>query len=124
MLRVRRDSFERLDVPDAAVVGEDPDRIHLAIAGARRGTADPLPVAAIVLLREADEVRLERLAPERAIPELWALAFKLPTDEDRTRCFDAVVRLAGSIPVWNLHRPLRYGLLDRTIDEVVSLTAG
>jgi hypothetical protein len=124
MLRVRRDTFERLGVPDAAIVGDDPDRIHLAIDRRRRGTADPLPIAGIVLLREADDVRLERVAPELAIPELWALAFKLPTDEDRARCFDAVGGLAGSVPVWNLHRPLRYDTLEQVIDSVVSLTAG
>jgi hypothetical protein len=124
MLRVRRDSFERLGVPDATVVGEDADRIHLAIDPARRGTTDPLPIAGIVLLREAEEIRLERVPPELAIPELWALAFKLPTDEDRARCFDAVGGLVGSVPVWNLHRPLRYGTLEQVIDAVVSLTAG
>jgi hypothetical protein len=124
MLRVRRDSFERVGVPDMTIVGEDPDRIHLAIDLPRRGPADPLPIAAIVLLRGSDEIRLERLDAELAIPELWALAFKLPTDEDRARCFDAVVGLASSVPVWNLHRPLRYDALERTIDAVVSLTAG
>jgi hypothetical protein len=124
MLRVRRDSFERLGLRDAAVVGEDPDRVHLAIDPARRGSADPLPIAGIVLLREAEEIRLERVPPELAIPELWALAFKLPTDEDRARCFDAVGGLAGSVPVWNLSRPLRYETLEQVIDAVVSLTAG
>jgi hypothetical protein len=124
MLRVRRDSFERLGLRDAAVVGEDPDRVHLAIDPARRGSADPLPIAGIVLLREAEEIRLERVPPELAIPELWALAFKLPTDEDRARCFDAIGGLAGSVPVWNLSRPLRYETLEQVIDAVVSLTAG
>jgi hypothetical protein len=124
MLRVRRDSFERLGTRDAAIVGEDPDRVHLAIDPARRGSGDPIGIAAIVLLREAEEVRVEPLAPELAIPELWALAFKLPTDDDRARCFDAVVGLAGVVPVWNLHRPLRYDALEETIDAVVSLSAG
>jgi hypothetical protein len=124
MLRVRRDSFEHLGVPEATIVGDDPDRIHLAIDPARRGPADPLPIAAIVLLREADEIRIEPVAPELAVPELWALAFKLPTDEDRARCFDAVVGLASSVPVWNLRRPLRYDALEQTIDAVVALTAG
>jgi hypothetical protein len=124
MLRVRRDTFERLGVRDATVVGEDPDRVHLAIDPERRGTADPLPIAAIVLLREAEDVRLERLAPELAIPELWALAFKLPTDEDRARCFDAVGGLAGTVPVWNLHRPLTYDSLERVIGTVASLATG
>jgi hypothetical protein len=124
MLRVRRDSFERLGAPDATVVGNDPDRIHLAIDPARRGTGDPLPIAGIVLLRSSDELRLERVPPEMAVPDLWALAFKLPTDEDRARCFDAVGGLAGSIPVWNLHRPLTYESLDGVIERVVSLAGG
>jgi hypothetical protein len=124
MLRVRRDSFERVGVPDAAIVGEDPDRIHLAIDPARRGAGDAIPIAAIVLLREGDEVRVEVVAPELAIPDLWALAFKLPTDDDRTRCFGAVSALASSVPVWNLHRPMRYETLPQVIDAVVALAAG
>ena len=121
MFRVRRDSFEHLGLDGTRVVGEDPDRVHLAVDPARRGSADPVPIAGILLLRTADEIRLERLAPELAIPELWALAFKLPTDEDRARCFAAIGGLVASVPVWNLHRPMTYGALDEVVERIASL---
>ena len=60
---------------------------------------------------------LERVAPDRVIPDLWTLTFHLPNDESRTRCFQAVVDLATSVPIWNLHRRLSFEQLpycDRT----------
>ncbi len=123
MLRLRRDSFAQLQVDDATIVGEDPDRIHLSLAEHRRGDTSPVPIAALVLLRIEDRVRLERVDPAVAVQELWTLAFKLPTDDDRARCFGAIAQLAAQIPVWNLYRPLDYGSLDevmRTLEESVA----
>ena len=90
-----------------------------------RGTGDPVPAEAIVLLREANsgQPRLERVAPDEAIPDLWALSFSTPTDEDRRRCFDGVTELATRLPIWNLHRPLRYDALDAVIDELERVRA-
>ncbi len=124
MLRLRRDSFERLGTTDTTVVGKDRDRVHLALDPARRGDGAPLPIAAIVLLRHGERLALERIEPEHAIPELWALAFKLPTDEDRARCFGAVTTLAASLPVWNLVRPLTYESLDAVVETLVGLALG
>jgi hypothetical protein len=118
MLRLRRDSFDRLGVVDATVVGEDPDRIHLALADHRRGDVTPVSIAGLVLLRIDDRIRLERIEPAAAVQELWALAFKLPTDEDRARCFGAIADLAARIPVWNLYRPLEYGALGEVIATI------
>jgi hypothetical protein len=120
MLRLRRDSFAQLHVGDAEPVGEDVDRIHLSLAEHRRGDTSPVPIAAVVLLRVEDRVRLERLDPAVAVQELWTLAFKLPTDEDRARCFGAIAQLAAQIPVWNLYRPLEY----RALDEVMGTLEG
>lgn len=123
LLRLRRDSFQRLGARDATIVGEDPDRVHLSIDGPRRGTGDPVPIAAVALLRSGEQTRVERVEPGLAIPELWALAFKLPTDEDRARCFGAVTELAGSVPVWNLHRPLTWEALDEAVDALRKLAS-
>jgi hypothetical protein len=123
MLRLRRDSYERLQVPDAEIVGEDPDRIHLSIAPDRRGDVAPVPIAGLVLLRIDDRIRLERVEPAAAVQELWALAFKMPTDEDRARCFGAIAELAGRIPVWNLYRPLEWAVLDDVIALIRSSVA-
>ena len=119
MLRVRHDPDRRVEVPGAHELQVD-DRVHLAIEPQLRGTGDPVPADAIVFLREAkdDQPRLERVAPEDAIPDLWALSFSTPTDEDRTRCFDGVTQLATRVPIWNLHRPLRYDVLGAVIREL------
>jgi hypothetical protein len=119
MLRVRRDPDRSPEVPGGRVLHVD-ERVHLAIEPALRGTGDPVPVDAIVLLREAnaENPRLERVPAEEAIPDLWALSFSTPTDEDRRRCFDGVTQLAATVPIWNLHRPMRYDALDAVIREL------
>lgn len=120
MLRVRRDSFDALHIPDVTVVAEDPDRVHLSIDQARRGTSDPLPLAGVVLLRVDGALRIERLGAAEAIPELWTLSLGLPTARDRERRFGQVASLAATVPTWNLYRPLRYDLIDEVIDLVVA----
>jgi serine kinase of HPr protein (carbohydrate metabolism regulator) len=119
MLRVRRNPDRTVEVPGGRVLQVD-ERVHLAIEPQLRGTGGPVPADAIVLLRESadGQPRLERVAPEEAIPDLWALSFSTPTDEDRRRCFDGVTSLAARVPIWNLHRPLRYDVLDAVIREL------
>jgi len=116
MLRVRHDPSRSVQVPGSRVLQVD-ERVHLAMRPDRRGNGAPVPLDAIVLLREAEDEhpRLERVPPEEAIPDLWALSFSTPTDEDRRRCFDGVTRLAATVPIWNLHRPLRYEVLDEVV---------
>ena len=125
MLRVRRDSQRPVAVPGTTIVDEDDERVHLAITEDRRGDGLPVPLDAVVFLRPAEDgaPRLERIAPEEAIADLWALSFHLPTDEDRARCFDRIVRLASSVPIWNLHRPLRLELLQETVRALEELAS-
>lgn len=122
MLRLRHDVAEQLDVPHAEPVGSVPDdRVHLALDPAGRGDCTPVPLRAVVLLRRADEeLRIEPATPAEAIRDLWALSFRLPTDADRERCFAAVTGLARAVPIWNLHRPLRFGDLAATVELVVA----
>jgi hypothetical protein len=122
LLRVRRDSYERLDLPRTEAVIEEPDRMHLAIEPPYRGDGvTPVPLKGIVLLREGDEGSvLQRIGVDEALPDLWALAFRFPTDEDRTQCFAALVALGSRVPVWNLYRPMRYELLQESVEAVIS----
>lgn len=108
MLRIRQDVLRRLSCPQARVVGSDQERLSFALDDGLRGDCAPVPLRAIVLLREAaaDEITLERLSAPAAIPDLWSLAFRLPSAEGRARCFAAVADLAARVPVWNLYRPL------------------
>jgi hypothetical protein len=126
MLRVRRDAYERLRLPGVERVSEDDDRVHLRLEGDARDTGDPVPLAGVMLLRpgpDADPVRIELVEPEAAIPDLWALSFKFPTDEGRATCFDDLGQLTASVPVWDLTRPMRFEALDgvvRAVSEVAS----
>ena len=121
MLRLRHDVAGQLEIPNATPVGTvDDDRVHLALDPAVRGDCSPIPVRAIVLLRHADEgVRIEPAPRTQAVRDLWALAFRLPTDADRARCFTAVADLARLVPVWNLYRRLTMRDLRAAVDCVV-----
>jgi hypothetical protein len=119
MLRIRRDVLPRLSCPSARIVGGDPERASFAIAEAMRGDCAPVPLRGIVLLREATEgTRLERVPSSAAIPDLWNLAFRLPSPEGRARCFSDVAGLAAAVPVWNLYRPLTLESLATVIDRI------
>ncbi len=120
MLRVRRDVYDRMAFPGTYAVAQEPHRVHLALEEHLRGNGHPVPLRAIVFLREWDApCRLERLSPEQALQDLWSLAFKLPTDEDRARRFGDLVSLADQVAVWNVHRPLTFSALPNVIDAII-----
>lgn len=120
MLRVRRDMYERLRF-GGEVVAEEPHRVHLALEGDRRGGGGAVPVAAVLLLRRGDGApRLERVAPEQALPDLWTLSFKLSGDQDRARCFEHLAQVAAEVPIYNLRRALRPDTIGAVIETVVS----
>jgi len=120
MLRVRPDSFANLELPGTQQVGRDADRVHLALGEDRTADAAAVPLAGVVLLRGvADETRLEREEPAEVVRDLWALSFKVPTDADRVRCFQALVDLASAVPVFGLRRPMTFEALPSVIDAVV-----
>jgi hypothetical protein len=121
MLRVRQDVAGRLTIPGAAEMVVGDDRTHYSLARANRGDCTPVPVRAFVLLRNAEDgIALERVAPVDSLRELWPLSFRLPTIDDRARCFQGVSALADAIPVWNLHRPLRLDLLEDVVEKIAA----
>ncbi len=120
MLRVRRDMADVLRLQGARMVAQRDDRVSFALDRQTRGDCSPVPLRAIVFLRSAaDGPRLERVPPADAVPDLWALSFRVPDEADWTRCFDAVTTLARTVPVWNCYRPLRVGVLAQTLDTIV-----
>ena len=120
MLRVRRDVHEQIEFPGTYPVAEDPERIHLAVEEHLRGDGHPVPLRAAVFLRESEGTcRMERLMPQEVLPDFWTLSFKLPTDEDRARCFSDLVKLANQVPVWNVYRQLTFGALPDVIKTII-----
>jgi hypothetical protein len=125
MLRVRRDVFARLEVPSTYVVAEDHERVHLALVQEARGDGAPVPIGAIIFLRRGQGAPvIERRTARESIPDLWALSMNLPTDEDRSRCFQGVSALAGSVPTWNLERDFTIDEIDEIVDLIITTCLG
>jgi hypothetical protein len=106
-------------MPGARLVGEDSDRVHYVLESP--GDCEPVPLRAIVFLDEGDSAALEPVEPPEALRDLWALSFRLPTEEDVGRSFAAVADLTAAVPVLRLRRPLA---LDALADHVALVVAG
>lgn len=121
MLRIRPDVSEQLGISRARVIGEDPDRTYLVADEDMRGDTSPVPLEGVVFLRRGDDdMVLERVPPERSFPDLWTLSFHFPTDQDRTKLFDAITQIAREVPVWNLYRRLAIDTLPRLVEHIVT----
>jgi hypothetical protein len=125
IVRMREDTFDGVPPSGMTVASRARGRVELAIDDERRGDAAPVPVQAIVLLREStdDLIRLQRVDTMDAIPDLWTLAFRLPESDDRSRAFQQVAAFADRIPVWNLFRPLTMSRLPDVVATVAELCA-
>jgi hypothetical protein len=122
LLRLRRDVSDRVGpIPSTTVAAEDVDRVFVVLDGELRGSGSEVPLAGIVVLRRgAGNLELTRVEPERFLPELFTMAFGLPTDEGRAASFGAVAVLARAAPMWVLDRPLRFDLLPTVVDALIS----
>jgi hypothetical protein len=123
IVRMREDTFSGIPPAGMSVASRARGRVELAIDDERRGDATPVPVHAIVLLRESvdDRIRLEQVETMDAIPDLWTLAFRLPESVDRSRAFQQVAAFADRVPVWNLFRPVTMGGLPDVVATVAEL---
>lgn len=118
LVRMRADVYDGSPPVGTHVVVARPDRIYLALDDDRKGSSAPVPIKAIVFLREADELRMERVAPPTAVADLWHLNFHLATSEFVARAFRQLTKLVSTVPCWNVYRPLRLTSLDETVDLI------
>ena len=125
IVRMREDTFDGIPPAGMSIASRAGGRVELAIDDDRRGDATPVPVQAVVLLRESadDRIRLQRVETMDAIPDLWSLAFRLPESDDRSRAFQQVAAFADRVPVWNLFRPLTMSGLPDVVATVAELCA-
>jgi hypothetical protein len=123
IVRMREDTFSGTPPAGMSVASRARGRVELAIDDERRGDSTPVPVRAVVLLRESvdDRIQLERVETVDAIPDLWTLAFRLPESDDRSRAFQQVAAFADRVPVWNLFRPVTMGGLPDVVATVAEL---
>jgi hypothetical protein len=128
VLRLRRDIADRVEIPDSRLADEDvsdTERVHLLMEESVRGTGDPLPLRAIVLLKPGEGApTLRRVPSARAIPDLWALTFKLPTDESRSACFAYLSDIASRVEILDLERPMMVEGLDAVVRLVADHVRG
>lgn len=122
MIRLRHDVGGRVDVPGATVLGDEDDRVHLALDPETRGTCEPVPLRGVVLLRVCDEgLDADPVPAAFTLRDLWPLSFNVPTETDRARCFNSLAGLASAVPIWNVHRPLRFDELQPTVEFLAAL---
>ena len=126
LLRIRPDVYDGRPPAGTHLVAARPGRVYLAVDDDRRGSGAPVPIVAIVFLREsaANGITIAPAAAATALRDLWALGFHLPTRAARARSFTQLTRLAGTIPAWNLYRPARLDALDATVSRVVEACRG
>ena len=118
LLRIRPDVYPR-ELPEGLfVAAERPDRIFVGFDAPRAGSGAPVPIAAIVFLRESTTLAIEPAERTTVLKDLWRLSFRTGTDEGRAESFRGLTRLAGSTPAWNVSRPLTLSALDATVELI------
>lgn len=124
LLRMRPDVYRGSPPRGTHLLLERSDRVYLGLDDARKGSSAPVPIRAIVFLREGEILRMEPVAASVAVADLWHLNFRLANDEFRVRSFQQLTRLAGSVPCWNVYRPVNLTSLDETVAMIVERFAG
>src|SRR2546427_9531421 len=57
--------------------------------------------------------------PPRSTLFPYTTLFRSQTDDGRARSFRQLTRLTSAVPAWNLHRPLRLAMLERTVARLL-----
>lgn len=105
VIRLRRDVADQTP-PGARLVAEDAEKLHLTLDEVRPGSGDPVPLLGAVFLRPSPhDITLTPVDVDTAVPDLWSVALRVPTDAGRSVCFANVVDLAHGVGAWNLARP-------------------
>jgi len=119
-VRLRPDMFDGTAPAGTTVTAVRDDRIHLALDSQRAGDGRPVPLKALIFLREsADRVFLERVNAGEALPDLWTLSLRFRGTDEHRRAFGQLGHFASVVPIWNLHRPLRSATLDEVVARLV-----
>lgn len=118
LLRIRPDVHSE-DLPEGLfVAARRTDRVFVGFHSAQAGSSAPVPVKAIVFLREGTSFAVEPVDPVTALKDLWSLSFRPGTGEGRADSFRRLSALAASVEAWNVSRPLSIETLPAAVDLI------
>lgn len=122
VMRLRRDVADGMSTSMGSSMVTEGDRVFVLIDPAERGGGAAVPLAAILLLRDASgPSRLVPASPVDAIRDLWALSFGLPSEASHANVFERVTDLTRQVPVLDLHRELRLERMSEVVELVEQL---
>ena len=121
VLRLYSEVSDYLDLEDLAPAYTEGSKLHLELPTRRRGSGDTVPLAGIVFLEVVDgKLSLERVSGAEAVSRLWGLSFFLPDEVGRKQCFESLVAVANSVPVWRMARRLEWKRLPEILDRLIT----
>lgn len=107
-----------LHIPGARAAAAEEGRVSLILDEKSRGDGGPVPLRAVVILREGTEVPTMRPAPAvEAVRDVLALTFHLPSAASRAASFARVADLTVQVEILNLHRRMTIA----SLGDVVTL---
>jgi hypothetical protein len=126
VLRIRHDVYRRLELAGTEPVLRDNEKVHLMLTAAARGSGVPVPIRAIVFVRDTSLQAVERrpaisaVAAADSLANLWSVSFTLPTAGGRQRTFKKAAALAGSVAMFEMYRPAAFDDLPEAVELVAS----
>jgi hypothetical protein len=124
VIRLRPDVAEGLrtqglQTQGASRIVTERERVFVILGGLLRGSGKPVPLAAILFLRQgAEQLDLQTVPTIDAIRDLWTLTFSLPDDASRGAVFERVTDLVANVPVLNLRREVSLETLRQVVTRV------
>jgi hypothetical protein len=126
ILRIRHDAYSRVELAGTEPVLRDDEKVHLMLTTSARGSGMPVPIRAIVFVRDASLRAVEgrpaisAVAAADSLANLWSVSFTLPTPEGRQRTFEKTAALAGRVEMFEMYRPASFDDLSAAVDLVTS----
>lgn len=119
-LRVRPDMAQFvLPIPSMVEIGTLDER--LVLTSDNPGNCDPVPVGAILLLKDfGDHLSVEPSPALDRLPDLWLLSLHLPSEADRTRKFGQLVDLLNTVPAWDVIQSDDRSELERSAESILA----
>ncbi|PKV11539.1 hypothetical protein CVO74_19390 [Xanthomonas prunicola] len=120
-LKLWRDTLDSLQMPHTGLPQIRPGMDKFDLRPQSGFDPTPAPLDAIVILKEAPELRMQRHSPGAALPLLHSYLTR-PQAARRLglwpTTFAQAAVIARQVPVWHLLRPLRFDALDAGIELI------